>query len=119
MSDMSDVSNANTVSGTDLEANMRDDAMQLDGNAAAGVLTEVFGFEMTGAQSTCAHCGQTAPLGGMLLYGGMMGTVLRCSSCEQVQMRIVRVPGRDGQVGQYWIDLRGINHLVITPATSA
>jgi Family of unknown function (DUF6510) len=107
---MSDISNVGDAGDTSL---------QFDGNAAAGMLAEVFGLEMTGAQSTCAHCGRTGPLGGMLLYGGVMGTVLRCPTCEQVQVRIVRVPGRDGQAGEYQIDLRGMRRLVITATIPA
>jgi hypothetical protein len=84
----------------------------LDGNAAAGVLAEIFAFDMTSAQSTCAGCGHIAPVGGLRFYGGQMGTVLRCPSCDCVQIRIVSVPR--GQ-GQYWLDMRGVALLGISP----
>jgi len=77
----------------------------LDGNAAAGVLAEIFAFDMTSAQCTCAGCGHIGPVGGLRFYGGQMGTILRCPSCDLVQMRIVSVPR--GQ-GQYWLDMRGV-----------
>lgn len=113
MSDMTTASDAGDTGDTG------DTSVRLDGNAAAGALAEVFGFEMTSAQSACAHCGRTGPLGSLALFGGMMGTVLRCPSCEQVQLRIVRVPGRDGETSQFWVDLRGMSHLVITAGASA
>ena len=85
-------------------------AFHLDGNAAAGVLAEIFAFDMTSAQSTCAGCGHISPVGGLRLYGGQMGTILRCPSCDHVQMRIVSVPR--GQ-GQYWLDMQGMTLLGI------
>jgi hypothetical protein len=93
--------------------NMGQEALRLDGNAAAGVLQEIFTLEMTSAQCTCAHCGHVAPLGSLVLYGGQVGTILRCPTCEQVQIRIVHIPERGGQ---YWIDLRGTSLLRITPS---
>lgn len=53
-----------------------------------------------------------------LLFGGVTGTAPRCLTCEQIELRIVRVPRCNGQVGQYWIDLRGMSYLVITATTS-
>jgi hypothetical protein len=81
---------------------MSDEPLRLDGNAAAGLLSEIFALEMTSAQSTCAHCGRTGPLGTLLLYGGEMGTILRCPGCDHAQMRINRVRG------QYWMDMQGM-----------
>jgi hypothetical protein len=94
---------------------MSEESLRLDGNAAAGVLSEIFAVEMTSALCTCAHCGHVAPLGSLVLYGGQVGMVLRCPTCEQVQMRLVRIPERGGQ---YWIDMRGISILRITPGVS-
>jgi hypothetical protein len=89
-----------------------DEALRLDGNAAAGLLAEIFAFEMTSAESTCAHCGRTEPLGNLMVYGRQIGTVMRCPTCEQVQMRIVYIPERGGQ---YCIDMQGIRLLRIVP----
>ena len=36
---------------------MRDNDLRLDGNAAGGLLNEIFPFEMTAAEATCAGCG--------------------------------------------------------------
>ncbi len=89
---------------------MNQDSLRLDGNAAAGMLAELFTFEMTEAQSTCAGCGRTEPLGALLVYGGEMGMVLRCPTCERAQVRIAQVRRH------YWIDMRGITALRIAPS---
>jgi Zn finger protein HypA/HybF involved in hydrogenase expression len=82
--------------------NTSDEALRLDGNAAAGMLAEIFAVEMTSAESTCAHCGRIAAMGTLLLYGGEMGAVLRCPGCDSVQMRVAHSGGR------YRLDMRGI-----------
>jgi Family of unknown function (DUF6510) len=93
-------------------SDMGDQTLRLDGNAAAGMLAEIFVLDMTSAQCTCAHCGHIAPLGSLLLYGGQVGAVLRCPTCDHIQMRIVRVPERGGQ---YWIDMQGMTLLRAAP----
>jgi Family of unknown function (DUF6510) len=64
-------------------------ALMLDGNAAAGLLREVFAFEMTASPTKCAHCGAVGALGTLLAFTQAPGIVLRCPACEQVIMRIV------------------------------
>ena len=60
---------------------------RLDGNAAAGVLTEVLALEPTTAMATCAHCGGRAALGAHLVYADAPALVLRCPTCMQVVLR--------------------------------
>jgi Family of unknown function (DUF6510) len=81
----------------------------LDGNAAGGILREIFPFEMTLAEGTCAHCGDTNALGATIAYLSGMGTVLRCPSCEQVLIRIVSIRG------EYRLDMQGVRVLRIKP----
>jgi hypothetical protein len=76
----------------------------LDGNAAAGVLSEVFARELTGAVATCAACGTTGRLASVLVYEGP-GTVLRCPACEAVLLRVAHV------AGETVLDMRGISVL--------
>ena len=90
-----------------------DEALRLDGNAAAGVLAEIFVGEMTSAQVTCAQCGRTGSLGSLLMYGGQVGTILRCPTCDCAQLRIARVHG------QFWMDMRGMSMMRIAPAIPA
>ena len=80
------------------------DALTLDGNAAAGLLQEVFTAEMTAAAGTCDGCGAVEAVGAVRLYTGA-GVVLRCPHCEGVLMKVVT----DG--GRLWIDLRGLRTL--------
>jgi hypothetical protein len=80
---------------------MRQADMQLDGNAIAGLLREIFTVEMTTAQSTCGGCGKVHAVGRVDVYLNAPGAVVRCPACEHVLMRIVH--GRD----RYWIDLSG------------
>jgi Family of unknown function (DUF6510) len=80
------------------------DALRLDGNAAAGVLREVFASEMTTAMGTCGGCGAVDAVGAVHVYVSA-GIVLRCPSCESVLMRIVETETR------LWVDLTGLRSL--------
>jgi hypothetical protein len=84
------------------------DEQRLDGNAAAGILEEIFTFEITTARAACVHCGATGEVGAQMAYVTEIGTVLRCSSCDNTLIRIVRQ-----QTGpqRYWLDLKGIDYL--------
>jgi len=80
---------------------------RLDGNAAAGLLQEVFPFEMTSVAVTCASCRAVGRLGALPAYANAPGVVIRCASCESVQIRIAHDEGR------YWIELRGVSCLEV------
>ena len=85
---------------------MQTEELRLDGNAAGGILREVFAHEMTAAVVTCAGCGASGPIGALLEYGHGMGIVLRCPTCDTV-LRIVRTPGL------VRLDLSGLRLLTI------
>jgi Family of unknown function (DUF6510) len=72
---------------------MQMEEIRLDGNAAGGLLREVFAREMTGALATCTGCGDTGPVGALMNYGNEMGAILRCVKCNSVMLRIVVAPG--------------------------
>ncbi len=84
---------------------------KLDGNAAGGVLREIFPFEMTVARITCVDCGATNAIGAVAAYMHGMGTVLRCPSCDHALMRMAHASG------QYWLDMRGVRVLQISEET--
>jgi hypothetical protein len=65
----------------------------LDGNAIAGLLRDLFGAEMTTATGVCAHCGATAQVAELVVYGRAPGTVVRCRSCTGLLMVFVEVRG--------------------------
>jgi hypothetical protein len=88
------------------------EAMRLDGNAAAGLLSEVFVPEVTTARATCANCGTIRALGALLVYAHGMGTVMRCPSCDAVVMRVARTRT------QLWLDPTGAR-LVVMPGATA
>jgi hypothetical protein len=85
----------------------------LDGNAAAGTLGELFAFDITTAVTTCATCHDTRPVAELHAYMDTPGIVLRCTSCNAVQLRLVHTADRA------WLDLRGIQVLEIHSTTTA
>ena len=80
---------------------------KLNGNAGAGILEEIFPFEMTLVQATCAGCGTTNAVGALATYKHGMGTIVRCPSCDTVLIRVAQAKGR------YWLDMRGLRVLEI------
>lgn len=84
----------------------------LDGNASAGVLAELLIPDMTIAITICASCGGTHRVGELHAYLRAPGLVLRCTSCQAVQIRVVRAPGRA------WLDLHGIRVLQMEQPTA-
>jgi hypothetical protein len=87
---------------------MEDVDLRVDGNAVAGLLSEVFVCEMTSARSTCAACGAVGEVGALHVYMRAPGTVVRCPRCNAVLMRIVH------GVDRYWIEARGISSLELS-----
>ncbi|MDQ2692033.1 MAG: DUF6510 family protein [Chloroflexota bacterium] len=79
--------------------------LMLDANAVAGLLFEIFGVEMTASPTECAHCGSSGDVGALLAFTRGPGVVLRCSSCENVVLRIVRTPQA------VYLDARGAVYL--------
>ena len=86
------------------------DMLMLDGNAVAGEMAELFGFEMTAAVHRCAHCGNVGAMGTLLAWTQGPGVTLRCCICRDVVVRIVRTPSRT------LIDMSGAAYVEIRPA---
>jgi hypothetical protein len=80
---------------------------KLDGNAAAGNLQEIFPFEMTLAQFTCAGCGAHDVIGATAAYMNGMGTIVRCPRCDAALLRVAHIRG------EYLLDMRGVYVLQI------
>ena len=70
----------------------------LDGNAAAGALSEIFARDVTDAVATCASCGVTGRVAEAMLYR----TVLRCPSCDAVLLHYARAGG------ELRVEMRGV-----------
>ena len=77
----------------------------LDGNAAAGVLHEIFVTDTTAAQIQCDACGSVSAVGSLRLYAAPIGAVLRCIHCDSILMSAVHTPhGR-------WLQMSGARYL--------
>jgi hypothetical protein len=86
---------------------------RLDGNAAAGVLTQLFCGEPSGAVIICAGCGATAEIGALPAYGLELGAILRCPHCDTAVLRV----GAAGTM--LWVDMRGAVSLRVRIGDSA
>jgi ribosomal protein S27E len=81
------------------------DEHRLDGNAAGGTLGEIFAFEMTTAQVSCANCGTLWRVGQAMVYVHDMGTIVRCAACDNPLIRVAQNPRGS------FLDLRGMSYL--------
>ena len=90
-------------------------ARRLDGNAAAGAISELFAVDLTAARSRCASCGTTSMLGSHHLYADAPALVLRCPSCTEVVLRFA------ARADRTLLDLSGAALLVVPvpPPTAA
>jgi hypothetical protein len=82
-------------------------AAPLDGNAAAGVLSELFAIDITVASLTCDQCRATVEIGAARVYGGAMGSIFRCPECDHAMIRMVRTPAG------FWLDFKGARRLFV------
>ncbi|HEV7389014.1 MAG TPA: DUF6510 family protein [Gemmatimonadaceae bacterium] len=84
------------------------DSLRLDGNAAAGLLSEIFSPDVTVGRAKCAGCGTTRAIGALHVYSHGMGMVVRCPGCDGVVLRVARTPTH------LWLDARGAVSIVIS-----
>ena len=89
---------------------MTTDEQQLDGNAAGGILGQIFAFEMTTAEVICAHCDTVGPIGAAVVFATAMGTIIRCAGCGETLIRVARGPQR------LWVDFSGTRLLQLRAA---
>jgi hypothetical protein len=79
----------------------------LDGNVAAGELSDLFAVDLTAAEGQCSHCGAVRPFAQAIVYTGGPGLVARCCDCEQVLLRLVKARHR------VLLDMRGMAYLSV------
>ena len=84
------------------------DARRVDGNAAAGILSELFVPDLTVARAKCAGCGATRTIGALVVYAHGMGTIVRCPGCDRVILRVARTPTH------MWLDATGATSIAIS-----
>ncbi|MFS0700841.1 DUF6510 family protein [Cellulomonas sp. 179-A 4D5 NHS] len=80
---------------------------RLDGNAAAGPLSELFAIDLTTATATCGHCGGTAALAAHDVYADAPALVVRCRGCTEVVLRFA------ADARTLRVDLSGARLLVV------
>ena len=81
----------------------------LDGNAAAGILQDLFLPEITTARIQCVRCESAAAVGALRLYAARMGAVLRCGACDNVLLSAVHTPHG------WWLEMTGARSLKFDP----
>lgn len=79
----------------------------LDGNAAAGPLSDFFGFDITTTVGRCAACRGTMLMAHCRVYSAGPGLVLRCVSCDCVLLRLAVAENRA------WLDMTGLAYVQI------
>ncbi len=77
----------------------------LDGNAAAGILSEIFTVEMTSSSTECGNCGREGEMATLMAFLQAPGVVLRCPVCNHVILRIVQSPSTT------YLDIRGAAYI--------
>ncbi len=82
---------------------------RVDGNAAGGILLEVFGRDMTAARAACAHCDREAELGDAVAEVDPAGVILLCRGCGRTLMTLLRLDGR------YTLDVGALARLMWSP----
>jgi len=83
------------------------DSLRTDGNAAAGMFSEIFARDMTAGRAKCAGCGTTRTVATLHVYSHGMGMVIRCPGCDGVILRVARTPTH------FWLDARGAVSIAI------
>ncbi|KSU51877.1 DUF6510 family protein [Microbacterium enclense] len=83
----------------------------LDGNALAGRLDDLLGWDATASLVRCRHCGVPGLLATAAVYASDMGVVVRCRSCEAVLVTLVDAPD-----GRTWLGMPGLSALEIRRA---
>ena len=77
----------------------------LDGNAAAGPMTDLLAFDITSAIGTCTECRNDVVMAQAVVYSRGPGMVARCPDCEHPMFRVA---ASDDQV---WLDMTGLSSL--------
>ena len=66
---------------------------RVDGNAAGGLLLEIFGRDMTTARATCRHCAHEAALADAVAELDGAGVILLCRGCRHTLLTCLTLDG--------------------------
>jgi ribosomal protein S27E len=64
-------------------------ASHVDGNALAGILSELIDFDATTASGQCRSCGDDLLLARAMVYADAPGMVARCYNCGEVLLVVI------------------------------
>ena len=67
-------------------------AAVVDGNAAAGMLADVFAGDVTSLVGVCAECGSIAPLAEAVVEIDEIAAIIRCRGCTHTLATVLRDP---------------------------
>ena len=84
------------------------DDVHTDGNAVAGLLSQLLAVDATSIARRCQSCGDERPIADHRAYHGA-GIVLRCPSCSEVAL-IIGIGAADVTV-----ELRGTFQVAVRP----
>ena len=84
------------------------DDLHTDGNAIAGLLSQLLAVDATSVDRRCQSCGDQRPIADHRAYHGA-GVVLRCPSCSDVAL-VIGISASDVTV-----QLRGTFHVAVRP----
>ncbi|MBW9093875.1 hypothetical protein JNB62_09290 [Microbacterium jejuense] len=65
----------------------------VDGNAAAGMLWDVFGADVTALVGVCGGCGAAAPFAETVVELDESAAIVRCRSCTHTLFTVLRDDG--------------------------
>ena len=65
-------------------------AVVVDGNAAAGMLADVFAGDVTSIVGVCAGCGSIAPLAEAVVEIDEVAAIIRCRGCTHTLATVLR-----------------------------
>jgi len=80
----------------------------VDGNALAGRLADLLGWDATASEVRCTHCGFAGLIATAAVYASAMGVVVRCRTCDAVLLTVV-----DGAGGRAWLGMPGLSAIEI------
>jgi hypothetical protein len=83
----------------------------LDGNALAGRLADLLGWDATDSPIRCRSCGMGGAVAAATVYVTAMGAVARCRACDAVLLTVVDAVG-----GRSWFGMPGIDALEVRRA---
>jgi flavoprotein len=81
----------------------------VDGNAAAGILSEVFAGDVTQMLAECSGCGAVAPFAEAVVEIDETAAIVRCRGCTHTLVTVLR------SEGEVRVVIGTLRELVVTP----